>query len=479
MTYNFRVEVENGQAKATLNTGRQDANLGTVDVDSDPLRLETVRLLQRWLGRWRLVNEIGSDYKDFPVLETFRVLGEHLYQMVFRDAVASAFDTAYERATEAGQPLRVILSFGEDPSSSELAELPWEFLYRRAHSGPSFYLATATRLLLNRCLPSVRTSMPMTQFPLRVLFVICLPQTDSPDQQEQPTLREKILGSITQLKAKQANRLDVRVVEDWDVDRVEAELQHYPHVVHIVGYAKHERDSNGRMTGKILLPGPDGRPQWSEPQTVAELLTRGKTSDQLPRLVILHPCDTRPIDFTASFERLAPELIKAGILAVLAMQYPLSAAAARRFIGKFYERLVAGHEIDLIVQESRYEMYSRLQDNRLIGTPVLYMQSWGGQLVAQDAGVPSKGKTDPHHVSTRSTPDGSVGMRQRLKAAVWSQPTDVELARELDAWIEASHWPDDPDQSSQQIRDRMTRDEYISDRGPTYMAMLEALRQGS
>jgi hypothetical protein len=479
MTYDLNVEVADGKAKATLNIDEEvkDADQGTASIDTDPLRLETVRLLQQWLGRWQLVSEIGSDYKDFPVLETFRVLGEHLYQMVFRGEVANAFKNTYDKAEAAGQPLRVMLSFAED--STELAALPWEFLYRRADSGPSFYLATETHLLLNRCLPTGRTKMPVTDLPLRVLFIMCLIQSDDPEQREQMELRDEILRSIRQLEEQQPTQLDISIVENWDVDSVEAALKNDPHVVHIVGHAQHARDASGRMIGVILLPGPDGTLQWNEPHTVAELLTRSKSREQFPRLVILHLCEAKPINFTASFERLAPELIKTGILAVLAMQYPLSASAARKFTGKFYRRLAAGHEIDLIVQETRYEMYSRLQDNRLIGTPVLYMQSLGGQLVAQQAVVPSKGKTDPHHVSTRSTADGSIGMRQRLRAAAWSQSTDVELARELDGWIQTSEWSDDPAQNGQQIRDQMTRDAYIGDRGPMYMAMLKELKRGS
>jgi CHAT domain len=477
MTYDLTVEVSNGNAKATLDKeGERGAVLGEATIDNDSLRLETVGLLQQWLGRWQLISEIGLKNEDFPVLETFRVLGEHLFEMVFRDDVRTAFTTSYNDAEKDRQPLRVMLSFAED--SAELAALPWEFLYRREESGSSFYLATATQLVLNRFLPARRPQMPLADLPLRVLVVMCIPPSDDPDQEEQMEEREEILASIRKLQER-PEQLDVSIVERWDIDSVQAALKNDPHVVHIVGHAQHVRDSMGRVGGQIQLPDNQGRLQWIAPQTVIDLLTRGKSPEHLPRLVLLHLCEMKPVNFTASFERLAPEFIKAGILAVLAMQYPMSADASRKFTDKFYTRLAEGDEIDQIVQDARFDMASRLQDNRLIGTPVLYMQSIGGQLVAVQADVPSKGKIDPHQLSTRLPTDGSSGIRQRLKATAWSEAaeagTDQALVRELDEWIDSTEWSNDPAEGRRQIVDHMSLDPNISERGPIYTAMLRTL----
>lgn len=479
MTYELQVRVANRQATATLNTDIEtDVNKGTANLGDDPLRLETVHLLQQWLSRWNIVSQIGSTNKAFPVLDTFRVLGEHLYEIVFAGQVGEGFTTSYQQANAAMQPLRVMLSFDED--SSELAALPWEFLYRRNDRGASFYMATATQLVLNRFLPLGRRAMPIVAPPLRVLFVMCVPASDAPEQKEHMKQRQEVLKSIRELKESDAP-LDVRIVEDWNIDQVDEELQNDPHVVHIIGHARHIRDNVGRMRSEIELPGDDGILQWNEPQKVVEMLTRGKSQEDLPKLVVLHLCEMKPVDFMASFERLAPELIEAGILAVLAMQYPMSADAARRFTSKFYHRLAAGDEIDQIVQTTRYEMQSRLNDDRLIGTPVLYMQSRGGRLVAEAPEIPSEGKIDPHQVSTRTILKGRQEIRQRLKAAAWSKATSeqIQRVRELERWIEGIGWSDDMAQNKQQVRQYMKLDPYVSERGPMYLAMLETLSDGS
>jgi CHAT domain len=479
MTYELQVRVANHQATATLNTDTEtDINKGTANLGDDPLRLETVHLLQQWLSRWNIVSQIGSTYKKFPLLDTFRVLGEHLYEIVFAGQVGEGFTTSYQQANAAKQPLRVMLSFDED--STELAALPWEFLYRRNDRGASFYLATATELVLNRFLPLGRRSMPIVTPPLRVLFIMCVPESEAAEQKEHMEERQEVLKSIRELKGSEAP-LDVHIVEDWNRDTVDEELEKNPHVVHIIGHARQIRDNAGRMRSELELPGDDGILHWNEPEKVVELLTRGKSQEDLPKLVVLHLCEMKPVDFMASFERLAPELIEVGILAVLAMQYPMSADAARRFTSKFYNRLAAGDEIDQIVQTARYEMHSRLNDARLIGTPVLYMQSKGGRLVAEAPEIPSEGKIDPHQVSTRTIMKGGQEIRQRLKAAAWSKATSeqIQLVRGLEGWIEQIGWSGDMARNKEQIRQYMKLDAYVSERGPMYLAMLETLSDGS
>jgi hypothetical protein len=319
--------------------------------------------------------------------------------------------------------------------------------------------------------------MQMVALPLRVLFIMCVPETDDPEQQEHMKQREEVLGSIRELE-EDRERLDVRIVDHWDRDQIDAELKNAPHVVHIIGHARHIRDGGGRMRAEIELPGADGTPQWNNPQWVVELLTRYKAEGREPKLVILHLCEMKPFDFAASFERLAPELVEAGIPAVLAMQYPMSATAARRFTSTFYGRLAAGDEIDQIVQEARWDMRSRLNDDRLIGTPVLYMQSRDGRLVAEEAEIPSEGRVDPHQVSTRTIVGGGHEIKQRLKAAAWSKATDERLVTELESWIDDSTWSADAGGNERQIRQRMRLDPYVSERGPMYLAMVKALDGG-
>jgi hypothetical protein len=475
MTYELKIAVAEGKATATLDRpGASDALKGVEHIDDDPLRVDTVYVLRDWLSRWQMVSRISiqhADFRDLPVAGTFRVLGEQLYQIILRGSVHRAFADSYKAARDDGQPLRVILSFAED--SAELAALPWEFLHATDDMGRPFYLATKTELVLNRSLPVARTEMPTVDLPLRVLFIMCAPSKADADQKAQ---RKEILNAVRRLKRSDPRKLSVELVRSWNIDHIQEKLRGNPHVVHIIGRAHNAVDDAGHIGPEIEYPGSDGTSQWNAPQVVVEFLTAGRSRDELPRLVILHLCQMGPVDFRASFERMAPELIKAGIMAVLAMQYPVSPPAATLFTNNFYDRLIQGEEIDKIVQDIRWNMQSRLNDDLLIGTPVLYMQSLSGQLVRQEVEFSSEGKLDPHHVSTKYPADSSGDIRQRLSGAAWSEATDKASAREVDKWINGSNWSDDPCANEQQIRLHMRlEDPYVSERGPMYLAMIKEL----
>jgi hypothetical protein len=477
MTYELEIIVAEGKATARLDTPRvRDAQRGVEDIDHDPLRIDTVHVLSDWLSRWQMVSKIStehSDFRDLPVVGTFRVLGEQLYQIVFRDSVDRAFAESYIAARDNGQPLRVILNFAED--SAELAALPWEFLRATDDLGRPFYLATKTELVLNRSLPAARPEMSTVDLPLRVLFIMCVPSSADADQKAQ---RKEILSAVRRLSRSDPRKLSVEFVRSWNVDRIQEKLCKNPHIVHIIGRAHNAVDETGHIGPEIEYPGFDGTPKWNAPQVVVDFLTRGKSRDELPRLVILHLCQMGTVDFRASFERSAPELIKAGIMAVLAMQYPVSPSAATLFTKDFYDRLIKGDEIDKIVQDIRWNMQSRLNDDLLIGTPVLYMQSLSGRLVRQEVELPSEGRLDPHQVSTRCPADGSGDIRQRLSSAAWSKATNEALTRELDSWIKGSDWSADLALNEQRIRQHMRlEDPYVSERGPMYLAMIEVLKE--
>ena len=477
MTYELEIVMAGGKATATLDRpGAKGALRGVEDIDHDPLRIDTVHVLRDWLSRWQMVSKIStehSDFRDLPVAGTFRVLGEQLYQIIFRGSVDKAFAESYRAARDDGQPLRVILSFEED--ATELAALPWEFLHATDDMGQRFYLATKTELVLNRSLPTARPQMSTVDLPLRVLFIMCAPSIADADQEAQI---KEILSAVRRLK-RDPHKLSVELVRSWNVDHIQEKLRGNPHVVHIIGRARNAVDEAGHIGPEIELPGLDGKPQWKPPQVVIDSLTRNKhKKEELPRLVILHLCPMRPVDFRVSFERMAPELIKAGIMAVLAMQYPVSPRAATLFTGKFYDRLIQGDEIDKIVQDIRWDMQSQLNDDLLIGTPVLYMQSLSGQLVRQEAELPSEGKLDPHQVSTKYPANGSGDMRQRLSGAAWSAAADTASAREVDRWINGSNWSDDPCANEQRIRQHMLlEDPYVKEHGEMYFAMIRVLKE--
>lgn len=467
MTSELKLTIAEGKVTGLVNTPtRQDGRYGPSELTADRLRLDTVRTLKQWLERWGIVYTLREQHPELPVVDMFRILGEHLFDMLFTGDTLAAFADARRDAEAAKEPLKLLLTFAE--MHSDLAALPWEFLYYRGDD-QQFYLATQTQLALKRFVdrPSGRPDLVPVKPPLRVLVVPTVPQEDADGRS---------LADL--LCALRSDRLTVDTAASWTEtaeDSVEVKLAAHPHVVHLIGHARYRVGADGTIQAEVELPAPDGRFEYSDPDSLIELLTRGKSAEHVPRLVVLHLCETQPVLFTASFERLAPELIKAGVPAVVAMAYPMTPSAAQRFIKGFYERLAAGEELDRVVQETRFNTWFKEKDARLIGTPVLYMQADTGVLVEpEDAGDSQLG-IDRHHVNTQITTGEGAAVRARMAtAAQRALRNDPDAAALVAAWVDAVSWPAEPEAARRLVR-RQLDDDPDRSRRLAYMAMLGAL----
>jgi hypothetical protein len=89
------------------------------------------------------------------------------------------------------------------------------------------------------------------------------------------------------------------------------------------------------------------------------------------------------------FAGVASALVMAGVPAVIAMQFPISDAAAIEFAGTFYPRLVDGFPVEAAVAEGRKALRTADTKSWEWATPVLFMRSKDGALFGiPDATVP-------------------------------------------------------------------------------------------
>ncbi len=97
----------------------------------------------------------------------------------------------------------------------------------------------------------------------------------------------------------------------------------------------------------------------------------------------LGACETGRRDGHNVWSGVAAALLKAGIPAVVAMQYKIKDTLAAAFSEAFYRALVAGFTVDEAVALGRAAMRveaigQKMADNRDWGTPVLYLRAPGG-----------------------------------------------------------------------------------------------------
>jgi TPR repeat protein len=127
----------------------------------------------------------------------------------------------------------------------------------------------------------------------------------------------------------------------------------------------------------LLLEEPDGRPHLVSGTVFATWLT-----DEPLRLVFLNACKSGTTATTGSahpFAGVASALIRGGVPAVVAMQFPITDDAATEFARTFYERIAQNFPVDGAVAEGRKALYSD-EERAEWATPVLYLRGKDGRL---------------------------------------------------------------------------------------------------
>jgi CHAT domain len=408
--------------------------------------LETTKLLEKWLNRWERIARV--DRRRLLVPETVDILGNHLWKLALDNPVGDRLIEAYkvikDKDDEFTPPIRVRISIDDD--APELATLPWEFIrFPGRPDEDAFHLAAETKFVFGRYLADAeeRKIHPADNV-VRVLFIMSLPNTyDTEDEQE------RFRSMINDLMKVGGQSLDILRLNSWqprDISRQFGDLKDKDQtidVVHLVALCRDDKDGP-----QLLLPVGSGGEKFQDPAPVVRALTEDRLTR--PELVVLHLGDWRREIVPEHFERLAPAFIRAGIPAVIAMQYPmtpLDASEGPTFVPNFYRRLIEGAPIGQAVQAARHDLIFGYQVNRHFGAPVLYMQSEedGALRKVSDLVEPRLGEGQAGE-STKAGPS-----RQRrandtgllLLDWVADCSPNAYVASDIERWIEPQQWPDD------------------------------------
>jgi hypothetical protein len=332
--------------------------------EGDDLASETIGLFQRWLREGRLQSR-----------DEFTLLGKYLERVLFTDqGIAGEFQKALSEAKERRE--RLILRLRFDDRAEDMADWPWEYLYRPDRPGrKGFFFSTDVNLSLSRRLSGQDDETKGDdEPPLEVGIAVA----NVPDLG--PVSGHKIADALKDLDKKSEVKINHQLWEGVTAGgliQALADLKRL-HVLHFIGHGRY-RDRQGRIA---LAPiDSDGEPDWKESDEFAALLTRNPIR---PLVVVLHlspPAGTdRDANLMANFTAVAPALLRAGIRSVVAMRYPIPDDAAQRFSEVFYRELLHGSPVDVAVQEARslLQVLSSQSDRRGFGTPVLFMQTRAG-----------------------------------------------------------------------------------------------------
>lgn len=322
-------------------------------------------------------------------IERVRSYGARLFDTVFGGEVHQCLlNSLREARTHPDTGLRIRLRLNGAP---ELAELPWEYLYR---TNKRQFLALTTNTPIVRYLDLQDAARPVAvKPPLRILAMISSPS--DADQLDVAAEWANLEKAVADLQGR--GQVVLHKLETATLDALRWQLREEAyHVFHFVGHAGY--DSTTRR-GMLVLEDELGR---ASPTSAEQLGVVLHEEDTL-RLVVLNACEggrTAPDDI---FAGTAQTLMQKEVPAVVAMQFDISDTAAVTFARDFYRSLAYGDPVDTAVTQARQAIYAR---NELEwGTPVLYMRASEGRLFDVQ---PGELRGDAPAKASPSTPAGAA-----------------------------------------------------------------------
>jgi hypothetical protein len=442
--YEFKISVGSTKTESFYNSPSiSNLKKENTDISGRQKHLETIQVLEDWLTRyeWIATADIGRGRLLVP--DTFKVLGHHLWRLALAGPVGDELVKAIREVERLDERMLVRMSFADDARDLQL--LSWEFLrYPETSADRGFFLGAEGNLVLARFVDGPSDSAIRTaDDALRMLFITALPATEefAGESQELETLKEA-LRTIPALEIKDEPTWNATSI----IDRL-AEFKRSGHevdVVHLVGVCK---DRNGQPM--LYLPDGQGGDRLINPEPVVRTLTRDPRNR--PALVVLHLSESEK-ESSEHFEQLGPSFIRAGIPAVLAMQYPMPPEKGRDFVKNFYEMLALGERVGAAVQTARATLSLTGGDlNRQFGTPVLYMQnSEDGALFrahesSEDQEAPIPGPLAARSAKGPASDEVPMDITRDLLRTLDTLRPQTPVVEELRLWVDQNLWQEDLD----------------------------------
>jgi formylglycine-generating enzyme required for sulfatase activity/CHAT domain-containing protein len=405
-----------------------------------------------WVSQARVVTRRRPEE-----LRKARELGQLLFRHLFSGEILAAFRARRARLGQ-GEQLRLRLHL-----PPELATLPWELLNDPQAGANGAYLALDPSVSLVRAVERPAQPLPPVAGPLHLQLIVASPNGD-----EYPPLdvAREIRRIETALRgAVAAGAISIDPPIQGKDTRGQLRNRFRPgrgapvHLLHVIAHG--DLDHAAHEAGVLIFEDADGLPQPTSADFLMRLLRR---QAELPRLVLLNAClGALPAgqDPTSS---LAGVLLRAGVPAVVAMQFDLADDAAAELARVCYGELAAGASLDEAVGEARSELRESYPNRLDWLVPVLFLGLEDGVLVARSpAGSAAERSptppqpTPPPAAPTQPPPQPtsapvSAGVRQEALIAFFSE--DWERAEPLLAQIVAAN-PQDSESMDRLKRTRL------------------------
>lgn len=320
---------------------------------------------------------------DLPVPPVSEV-GARLFRALFPAAVRDLYQQSLGRVAARDQGLRIRIGVGlRSVPLARLHAFPWEYLATAGH-----FLALTREISIVRHLSlGLPNDRPPVPAPLSILVLAGEAlQGSGLDLEKERRELEKAWS--------EPGRVRIHLLPDCTLEALREELltRDY-HALHFMGHGDFSPEQG---EGTIAFRDAAGCRIWVSGTELSDQL-RDRTS---LRLVFLNACKTAQCSPQAPYAGVATALLNVGIPAVLAMQFPISDAAALALSRTFYRRIARGDSVDSAVAEGRLAIRRLAPDNMEWGTPVLFERLLTGHIVEprRDESPPSVRSRTKHRI---------------------------------------------------------------------------------
>lgn len=310
-------------------------------------------------------------------------LGRALHQRMFFGQISEVFYGTLGE-TDHNDELGVRVRLRLPPA---LAVLPWEFLC----TADGRFLATSSETPISRYL-EIAHPLKSLACPSQIRILAVIPKNSGLDIAGERRLLKKI-------SAKLHGQIMVDFLEGAVTSAaIRKKLQENSyHVFHYAGHGLFEDKESPEAF--IYLDGETELVRKMSAPDFAEFFSDYPSM----RLVVLNACQGAMRSAHQALAGAAPQLVQAGVPAVVAMQYPIANDDAVLFATEFYNRLCdqrSGGQVEVALAAARKALKQDGADKFAFGNPVLYLRAEDGRLwepaptrevvVTQPAGAESK-----------------------------------------------------------------------------------------
>jgi hypothetical protein len=316
-------------------------------------------------------------------------LGAALGNLLLPDYARGLFEASRARiGDDEGLRLRLRLA-------DELADFPWEYAYLDAHRGEASaagFLGLDPRISIVRH-EVIAEPVPGSWFgaPAQRRVVVAMASPEPHDlyrpldlATEQRALKEALAatpGVVAQYLPDYGEE-DGGTAPGVTAKDLLSALVTRADIFHFAGHGEFSKDMGAALgsvvgEGSLLLADEDNQADRIPADRLGQVLA-GKGV----RLAVLGACESGRRDGQNVWSSVAAALLRAGIPAVVAMQFTVGDHEAAQFAGGLYQALAAGLTIDEAVAMGRTAIRLSAKgdraDRRDWGVPVLYLRNAGG-----------------------------------------------------------------------------------------------------